>query len=106
MSFIGNLVWVVFGGLLLSLCYLFLGILFCCTIVGIPVGLQLFKLAQLSLFPFGHAMVWILCGGLQMALAHVVMGLFFCVTIVGIPFGMQHFKLGALALLPFGSEIR
>lgn len=122
MSFIGNLVWVVFGGLLLSLCYLFLGIIFCCTIVGIPVGLQLFKLAQLSLFPFGHEIVarkgnmglgylllnivWILCGGLQMALAHVVMGLFFCVTIVGIPFGMQHFKLGALALLPFGSEIR
>ena len=54
MSFLGNLIWVVFGGLLMSLGYLLLGIIYCITIIGIPVGLQLFKMASLSLFPFGR----------------------------------------------------
>lgn len=122
MTFLGNLIWIVFGGLILSICYLVMGVLFCVTIIGIPVGLQLFKLANLSLFPFGRDVVeqnepmgcwtlflnilWIVCGGLEMAMAHVSLGLIFCITIVGIPFGLQHFKLALLALLPFGKEIR
>ena len=122
MSFLGNLIWVVFGGLLMSLGYLFLGLIYCITIIGIPVGLQLFKLASLSLFPFGREatdkngqmsvfslflnILWIVFGGIEMALSHAVLGLLFCITIVGIPFGVQHFKLALLALLPFGKEIR
>lgn len=105
----------------MSASYLILGILYCITIIGIPVGIQLFKLASLSLSPFGRDVVeknatmgcWILClniiwlvlGGLEMALAHAIMGLLLCVTIVGIPFGMQHFKMALLALMPFGKEI-
>ena len=122
MSFFGNIVWIVFGGLLLSLGYLLLGVLYCCTIVGIPVGLQLFKMASLSFLPFGHDVVdrngqmgcwslflnilWIVFGGIEMALAHSMLGLLFCITVVGIPFGLQHFKLAVLAMLPFGKEIR
>ena len=109
MSFLGNLIWIIFGGLFLSLGYLFLGLLYCCTIVGIPVGVQLFKLAGLALSPFGRDVeprggslgagsivlniLWIIFGGLEMALAHLSLGLVFCITIIGIPFGMQHFKL-------------
>lgn len=122
MSFLGNLIWIVFGGLILSVCYLVMGALFCLTIIGIPVGMQLFKLASLSLCPFGRNVmerneamgcwtlflniIWIVCGGLEMAMAHVALGVLFCITIVGIPFGLQHFKLALLALIPFGKDIR
>lgn len=121
MSLLGNLVWLVFGGLLMSACYFVMGLLYCITIIGIPVGVQLFKLGLLSFSPFGHDVVdrggamgcwsiflnvlWIVFGGLEMALTHAVIGLLFCITIVGIPFGMQHFKLAVLALTPFGKEI-
>ena len=121
MSLLGNLVWLIFGGLLMSACYFIMGLLYCITIIGIPVGVQLFKLGMLSLSPFGHDVVdrdgvmgcwslglnilWVVFGGLEMALTHAVIGLLFCITIVGIPFGMQHFKLALLALTPFGKEI-
>lgn len=121
MSLLGNLVWLIFGGLLMSVSYFILGLAYCVTIIGIPIGVQLFKLGMLSLSPFGHDVVekggamgcwslflnvlWIVGGGLEMALTHFVIGLLFCVTIVGIPFGFQHFKLAMLALMPFGKEI-
>ena len=121
MTFLGNLVWIVFGGLLLSIAYLVLGVVYCITIVGIPVDLQLFKMASLSLHPFGRTIkdkksemgclpmclniLWIIFGGIEMAMSHALVGLFFCITIVGIPFGLQHFKLALLALMPFGKEI-
>ena len=121
MSFLGNLIWIIFGGLLMSLGYLLAGVVYCITIIGIPVGVQLFKLASLTLCPFGRNVVdrngqlsawsiflnilWIVFGGIEIALSHVVLGLIFCITIVGIPFGLQHFKLALLALMPFGKEI-
>ena len=122
MSLLGNIIWIVFGGLLMSAAYFFLGIVYCISIVGIPVGLQLFKMAGLSLYPFGREVrdrngemgcwsmflniLWIVFGGVEMALGHAVIGLLFCITVVGIPFGLQHFKLAVLALVPFGKEIR
>ncbi len=122
MSLLGNIIWIVFGGLLMSAAYFFLGIVYCISIVGIPVGLQLFKMAGLSLYPFGREVrdrngemgcwsmflniLWIVFGGVEMALGHAVIGLLFCITVVGIPFGLQHFKLAVLALMPFGKEIR
>lgn len=121
MSLLGNLVWLIFGGLLMAASYFILGLAYCITIIGIPVGVQLFKLGVLSLSPFGHEvadrggsmgcgsmllnLLWIVFGGLEMAVAHALIGLLFCITIVGIPFGMQHFKLAVLALTPFGKEI-
>ena len=121
MSLLGNLVWLIFGGLAMSFAYLILGLGYCITIIGIPVGLQLFKLASLSLMPFGRDAVtthgdmgcgsiilnvlWLIFGGVEMALTHLGLGLLFCITIVGIPFGMQHFKLALLALMPFGKDI-
>ena len=122
MSFLGSLIWIIFGGLLMSLGYLLAGVVYCITIIGIPVGVQLFKLASLTLCPFGRNVIdrngqlsawsiflnvlWVLFGGLELALTHVVLGFLFCITIVGIPFGMQHFKLALLALIPFGKEIQ
>lgn len=121
MKFIGNLLWIIFGGLLISLYYALIGLLFCITIVGIPFGMQLFKMAGLALTPFGHDVtpgpndtgclsilmniIWIVFGGIEIALMHVGLGIAFCITIIGIPFGTQHFKMALLALMPFGKQI-
>ena len=122
MSLLGNLIWIVFGGFFMAIGYLLLGIAYCITIIGIPVGVQLFKMAGLSFWPFGRVVtdkngqmsfsalllnvLWIVFGGIEMALSHAMLGLLFCITIIGIPFGKQHFKLAVLALTPFGKEIR
>ncbi len=121
MSTLGNIIWVVFGGFLIFLEYLFAGLLLCLTIVGIPFGLQAIKLAQLALWPFGKHIeymdyapgclstimniLWLLIGGIWIALSHLVFGIIFAITIVGIPFASQHFKLVGLALTPFGRRI-
>lgn len=94
------------------------GLLWCITIVGIPVGMQCFKLARLAFFPFGKVIVygggapsllmnllWLLFGGFALAISAALHGLLFCITIVGIPFGMQCFKFAKLALCPFGSSV-
>jgi uncharacterized membrane protein YccF (DUF307 family) len=121
MSLIGNLIWFIFGGLLLGIGYLFGGMVLCFTIVGIPFGLQIMKLGLFAMWPFGGEVVpgnnasgclplllnvlWIICGGIEVALTHLALGIVFSITIVGIPFGMQHFKLMMLALMPFGHEV-
>ena len=116
---LGNIIWLVFGGLFQSLNWCLVGALWCITILGIPVGLQCFKFASLSFFPFGKEVVygggagsfllniiWLVVSGLPLAIESVVIGALLCMTIVGIPFGLQQFKLAKLALMPFGSEIR
>ena len=121
MKFIGNILWMVLGGFIISLYYALVGLLFCISIIGIPFGVQLFKMAGLALWPFGHDVtpgandggclslimnvIWIVLGGIEIALMHVTLGIGFCITIVGIPFGLQHFKMALLALVPFGKEI-
>ena len=121
MNFIANIIWVVFGGLIISLGYIFGGIVLCLTIIGIPFGVQVMRLGMFALWPFGGEVVptqnpmgclslllnviWIIFGGIEVALAHLAMGVVFCVTIIGIPFGLQHFKLMIWALLPFGHNV-
>lgn len=121
MNFLGNLVWLVFGGLLAAICYFIGGLVLCATIIGIPWGLQCFKLAGFVAMPFGLKVVsdssasgclstlanivWIICGGLASAIIHVVMGLLLTITIIGIPWGRQHFKLVEISLMPFGKRV-
>lgn len=121
MKYIGNILWFVLGGFIVSLYYFVVGVLFCITIIGIPFGLQLIKLAGFALWPFGHEIqpdtndggclsiimnvIWILVGGVEIAMIHLTFGLFLCITIIGIPFGLQHFKMAYLALVPFGKKI-
>lgn len=118
MTLLGNILWFVLGGFFSGLLWIFSGLLWCCTIIGIPIGMQCFKFAELSFFPFGKEIVfsnktssmivnviWLLFFGWEIALFHVALGCFYCVTIIGIPFGLQYFKLAYLALLPFGATI-
>ena len=122
MKFLGNIIWLVFGGIIISAEYLISSILLMVTIIGIPFGLQTLKLAILALWPFGAEIrhkpgnpgcistimniIWIFIGGIWIAITHLAFGLLFAITIVGIPFALQHFKLAGLALTPFGIEIR
>jgi len=122
MNILGNILWIVFGGLIIFIMYVISSILLCLTIIGIPFGIQTLKLSMLALVPFGKDVVnkpnepgclstvmniiWILIGGLWISITHFVFGLILAITIIGIPFALQHFKLGMLALTPFGKEIR
>jgi len=57
MKTIGNILWFVLAGIWLAIGYTVAGLLMCITIIGIPFGIQAFKLARISLFPFGHEIV-------------------------------------------------
>ncbi len=118
MSCLGNILWFIFGGLISGLSWAFIGLLWCITIVGIPVGVQCFKFAGLSFFPFGKEVryggrtgslilniIWIVVSGLPLAIEFAVLGAALCITVIGIPFGLQMFKLAKLALMPFGAEV-
>ncbi|MBR2072146.1 MAG: hypothetical protein IJ976_00610, partial [Alistipes sp.] len=94
MKFIGNIIWVLFGGLLISLGYLFGGLILCLTIVGIPFGVQIMRLGMFALWPFGGEVrpkpnatgclqiimnvLWIIFGGIEVALSHLTLGVVFC----------------------------
>src|SRR4051812_49342068 len=121
MNNLGNLLWLLFGGFFSGVGYFFGGLALCFTIVGIPFGLQCFKLAGFILWPFGREaiqsssnggclttllnIIWIFCGGFFAAIMHVVFGLLLYISIIGIPFGRQHFKLVEVSLMPFGRKI-
>src|ERR1035437_1553836 len=121
MRLLGNLIWLVFGGIIISVEYLVSSILLMITIIGIPFGIQTLKLAIVALWPFGTEirlkpgnsgclstimnLIWIFIGGFWICLTHVFFGVLFAITIIGIPFARQHFKLAGLALTPFGKEI-
>ena len=115
MKFLGNVIWFVLGGFIIALIYYLVGLLMCITVIGIPFGVQLFKLGTYSLWPFGHEMVyrpnepgclstimnliWLLLGWWEIAVIHGVCG-------VGIPWGLQHFKMAVNSIFPFGKTIR
>ncbi len=121
MKFLGNILWLILGGLVIALYYFLVGLLFCISIIGIPFGLQLMKIGFFALWPFGSEIrsdvndggclsiimnvIWILVGGIEITMLHLTFGLFCCITIIGIPFGLQHFKMALLALMPFGKKI-
>ena len=122
MNALGNFAWLLLGGLLIAIIYFLVGLLMCVTIIGIPFGVQLFKLGRYALWPFGYTIVngpgepgclstvmnliWILCGWWEVTILHLVFGLIFCITIVGIPLGLRHFRMAVGAILPFGKIIK
>lgn len=52
MNFIGNILWLVFGGIVIAIIYYLVGLLMCISLIGIPFGVQLFKLGTYALWPF------------------------------------------------------
>lgn len=121
MNLLGNLIWLICGGFFTALGYFVVGFVFCITIVGIPFGIQCFKIGLLELSPFGKKVItrsssggclsllfniiWILTGGLYTAILHLVFAFILFITVIGIPFGKQHLKLVELTLAPFGKNV-
>lgn len=110
--------WLCTGGLIIAVGWVLASIVFHISIIGIPLGRQAFKMARLTLMPFGTEVtygggfpslianvVWILLIGIWEAIAYMVSGIALCVTIIGIPFGIQLFKMAKLSLAPFGAEV-
>ena len=121
MNFIGNIIWLLFGGLYSAIGYIVGGFVLCLTIIGIPWGLQCFKIAGLVLWPFGKQVVpvqgqtgcislfcniiWLIFGGLYTAFVHLVFAFLLFITIIGIPFARQHLKLMELSFMPFSRNV-
>ena len=122
MNLLLNLIWLILGGFIVVLAYLLGGLLLCITIIGIPFGIQCFKLAGLALAPFGREIrekeppggviailmnvIWIILPGLELAVFHLIMAGLFAITIIGLPLAAQHLKMTRLALIPFGFQVR
>ncbi len=119
MRLLGNILWIVLGGWISALGWILAGCLWCITIIGIPVGVQCFKLASISLNPFGKEVyyegkagsfllnvIWFLVSGMELAFTNFLLGCILCITIIGIPFGKQYFKIAKLSLAPFGAVVR
>ncbi|MBF7073658.1 YccF domain-containing protein [Glaciecola sp. MH2013] len=128
MSLIGNIIWFLFGGLVMGIAWFLWGVLAVVTIVGIPWARSCFVLSKFSFFPFGKEavsrsavnqkgdvgtgtlgiignVIWFLFGGFWLAMGHLVSGLLCFITIIGIPFAIQHFKLAGVAFFPIGLTI-
>ncbi len=115
-----NLIWLIFGGLLLALAYALVAVVMCILIITIPFGIASGRMALFCLWPFGRTLVrkpgagggsmvgnviWIVLAGWWLALGHLLGGIVMCLTIIGIPLGLANFKLIPVSLTPFGREI-
>lgn len=118
LKLIANIIWIIFGGLVAALLWCIAGLILCITIVGIPLGLQCFKFAKISLAPFGKKvklnfgkhpivnLIWLLLFGWEMILLYLFASLLCCITVVGIPLGIQALKFSKLAFAPFGAHVK
>jgi len=117
MNFLGNVLWFVIVGFLSFVLWILVGVLWCITIIGIPFGLQCFKIGSFTLFPFGKTVqtnfdshpianvIWLIFFGWEIAVGYAILGGILFITIIGIPFAKQCFKLTSLSLLPFGARV-
>ncbi|MBY9000683.1 MAG: YccF domain-containing protein [Candidatus Heimdallarchaeota archaeon] len=119
LNLLGNIIWVILGGLETAAGWFFGGLILCLTIIGIPFGIQCIKMAGFVLWPFGREVkrdkggagrlllniIWVIILGLALAISHIVVGIIFAITIIGIPFAKQHFKMVEIAFAPFGTTI-
>ena len=121
MRFLGNIIWLIFGGFEAAIGYFTGSLAMAVTIVGIPWAMQTFKIGLQCLWPFGAKIkesdhhpgclripinnLRYILGSLLARICHVVCGLLLCITIIGLPWGKQHFKMAGLAIAPFGKRI-
>src|ERR1700753_2023446 len=109
LNLLGNILWLIFGGFLSGLAYIFGGLMSCLTIIGIPFGIQAMKLGVAMFWPFGKELrtlpdadspvriilnvIWLIFFGWEIALNHLFWAIVLGITVVGIPFALQHIKM-------------
>ena len=115
-----NLIWLIFGGLVLAFGYAVVALVMFILIITIPFGVASARMALFCLWPFGRTLIkrpdagagsligniiWFVLAGWWLAIGHVITGVAMCITIIGIPLGLANFKLIPVSLTPFGREI-
>src|ERR1043166_6241161 len=121
MRFVLNVLWLIFGGLLLALGYAIAGLICFILIVTIPFGIAAFRMANYTLWPFGREVVrrpdagvasgignvlWFIFAGWWLALGHITTAIAQFIPLIGIPLGLANLKLVPVSLFPLGAEIR
>jgi len=127
-SFLLNVLWIVFGGAWMAFGWLVAAVLIAITIIGLPWSRAAFNIAAYTLLPFGSRavrrdevtgmedvgtgplgllgnIIWFVLAGWWLALGHLVTAIALAVTIIGLPFAWAHLKLAGLALWPIGKTI-
>jgi len=133
MKTLGNFVWFVFcGGLLSAFIWFLLGAIMAVTVIGLPFAYAAFRIGRFAAFPFGKELVdarlmgekriagttlanilWVLLAGIWLAIAHVLSAIsciVACVLIIPILFGapawaVAHLRLAAVSLAPLGKRV-
>lgn len=120
MALIGNILWLLLCGLELGLSWIVVGLVCCCTIVGIPFGIASFRIAEFAFFPFGKDIVqsesagtctfmlnviWVIFAGIWLWIGSALAGLLMCCTIIGIPFGIACFRIAKVSFAPLGKKV-
>ena len=115
-----NLIWLIFGGLVLAFGYAVVALVMFILIITIPFGIASARMALFCLWPFGRTLIkrpdagagsligniiWFILAGWWLAIGHAITGVAMCITIIGIPLGLANFKLIPVSLTPFGREI-
>lgn len=128
MTLLLNILWLIFGGFIAGLGWLFGGLILACTIVGLPWAFAAWRIAGFVFWPFGREIVdraaftgrpdigtgdvnfvlnvvWFIFAGWWLALTHLFIALAEAVTIIGLPFAFKDLQLAGLALAPVGKMV-
>jgi uncharacterized membrane protein YccF (DUF307 family) len=128
MNLLLNVLWLIFGGLIMGAAWLLAALLAAITIVGLPWAAACLRIAGFTLVPFGKEavdrrlltgrddlgtgplgtilnIIWLIFLGLPLAIGHLVSAFACAITIIGIPFAWQHVKLAGISLWPVGTEV-
>tara|TARA_Y100000741_G_C17853882_1_gene395890 strand:+ start:38 stop:484 length:447 start_codon:yes stop_codon:yes gene_type:complete len=124
-----NLIWFLVFGLINSIIYLVLSLIFAITIIGIPIAKSMLQFAKLSAFPFGKEVIretelkgkenvsgfrriggiilntiWFPLG-LTLSILHLILGILAFFTIIGIPIGVVYVRMSKFLLFPIGAKV-
>jgi uncharacterized membrane protein YccF (DUF307 family) len=120
LSFLLNILWLIFGGLAAALAWVIAAVIMAITIIGLPWAFAALRIALYTLLPFGHEIrsrpdagvlsllgniIWFVLAGWWLALGHLILAVALALTIIGIPFAWAHLKLAGASLAPVGTEI-
>jgi uncharacterized membrane protein YccF (DUF307 family) len=120
LSFLLNILWLIFGGLAAALAWVIAAAIMAITIIGLPWAFAAMRIALYTLLPFGHEIrsrpdagmlsllgniIWFVLAGWWLAIAHLILAVALAITIIGIPFAWAHLKLAGASLFPVGKEV-
>jgi uncharacterized membrane protein YccF (DUF307 family) len=119
LSLLLNVLWIIFGGLVMAIAWVFAALIMAITIIGLPWAPAALRIALYTLLPFGNTVeerdpgplsllgniIWFILAGWWLALGHIAIAIPCAISIIGLPFAWAHLKLAMLSLAPVGKAI-